>query len=367
MKKPIPVRCKDHQPLHTIKPINRLANIQALRALAVLLVVGVHLQFNEARASASPVLSPWLYHGVSGVDLFFVISGFIMVYISQSKFGQAQQAKLFLLDRLARIYPPALLFTALAVLGMVLAGTTQKWLPGNNVLFSFLLLPQELPPLLGVSWTLLHELYFYVVFAAFLFGRFRHLVFYLMLWAVIVIIAQKTGMWQRNPWTELAFHPLTYEFIIGACIGLAAIRLPASNRAVGLLAFSLGACLFLAGMAWIGFPNAQNYPMGWGRVIAFSPGAALMVYGMFALEACGGWRAPKFICKIGDWSYSLYLSHILVIATLQHAFAGIEQAGIIDNIAFIIISIVAVFAVAALSYYGFERPALRFLKAQIRR
>lgn len=345
----------------------RLANIQALRALAVLLVVAVHIQFNEARSTAAPLLSPWLYHGVSGVDLFFVISGFIMVYIAHGKFGQPGQSKLFMLDRAARIYPPALLFTGLALLGMFVMGTADKWLPGHNILFSFLLLPQKQPPLLGVSWTLLHELYFYAVFALFLTGRFRLLPVWLLLWAGGIAFAQWQGLWGANPWTLLVFHPLTFEFIVGACVGLMVLHWAQPTRMAGIVALLIGLGLFVAGMVWIGFPSQQTYPTGWGRVLAFAPGAGLMVFGMFALETSGFWRAPKWLTKLGDWSYSLYLSHLLVISTLQHVFVRFERPGFADNLLFILLSLLAVFLVAALSYYGFERPVLHWLKAKIRR
>ena len=150
-------------------PGGRLANIQALRAIAVLLVMAVHTQANEARASADAILPGWFYHGVSGVDLFFVISGFIMVWITRDQHGSARSVGRFLFARAARIYPPLWLFTTLAILGFVLQGTLDKWLAEYNVLTSYLLLPDQMPPVLGISWTLVHELYFYLVFGLFLF------------------------------------------------------------------------------------------------------------------------------------------------------------------------------------------------------
>jgi exopolysaccharide production protein ExoZ len=341
-----------------------LANIQALRALAVGLVILVHLQVNETRIFAHPMLSPWLYHGVSGVDLFFVISGFIMVYISHQKFGDARRAGLFVLNRAARIYPPAILFTALAVLGFILAGTTDKWFAQNNILFSFLLLPQTQPPLLGVSWTLIHELYFYLLFAVFMLGRFRLLPLWLILWAVVAGLAQWAGVWSHDPWTLIAFHPLTFEFILGAITGLFAVYCKPRFGAAFML---MGAVLFVTGALWIGFPSAQGYPQGWGRVIAFAPGAACLVYGAFALEAAGRWRAPKMAVALGNWSYSLYLSHLLVISTLVHVWQRFLWHGPVAQWLFPVISLCAVITVSALSYYGFERPTLRVVKAGIRR
>ncbi len=342
-----------------------LDNIQALRAVAALMVVAVHLQLNEMRAPEGHVLSPWLFYGVSGVDLFFVISGFIMVYIAHRRFGAARHALAFILERAARIYPPAWLFTALALAGVFAAGTADKWLSGHNLLFSFLLLPQRQPPLLAVSWTLIHELYFYLVFAVFMLFGFRWLPLALALWAALVLAAQKTGLWHLNPWTLIAFHPLTFEFIGGCVVGLIVVYFPPR----------FGLWAVLAGIAWLLWSiismdlpmNPDRFPFGWGRVAAFAPPAALVVYGMVALEETGQWRAPPWLTRVGDWSYSLYLSHLLVIATLAHAWVRLQRPGVADNLAFIGVSLLAVLTLAWLSYRFYERPLLRRAKRLIRR
>ncbi|PHS25010.1 MAG: hypothetical protein COA84_08295 [Robiginitomaculum sp.] len=343
---------------------SRLANLQALRAFAALLVVGMHLQANEAKYSTDQVLSPWLFYGVSGVDIFFVISGFIMVYISHQRFGSPRKAGLFLYDRIVRIYPPVVLFTALSVLGMYVTGVTGKWFPDNNILFSFLLLPQKAPPLLGVSWTLIHELYFYLVFTVLLLGRFRLLPLWLGVWALAIVLAWYNGLWLYDSWTRIAFHPLTFEFILGAVIGLIVFKVEPQRGGAALI---LGAIFFVFGIISLGPPGVENFPAGWGRVIAFAPGAALMLYGALALEASGRWRAPRLITRIGDWSFSLYLSHMLVLSTLAHGWARVEQPGIVDNLAFILVSLTASLVFSALVYYGFERPVLRLAKDFIRR
>jgi exopolysaccharide production protein ExoZ len=349
MKKPVPPAS-----------VPRLANLQALRAFAALLVVGVHLQANEAKYSADQVLSPWLFYGVSGVDIFFVISGFIMVYISRNRFGSPRKAGLFLYDRMVRIYPPVVLFTALVILGMYVAGTTGTWFPQSNILFSFLLLPQKAPPLLGVSWTLVHELYFYLIFTVMLLGRFRLLPLWLGLWALVIAWVQYKGFWGLNAWSLLMFHPLTYEFILGAVIGMIVINVKVRG---GLFAVIAGVFLFAIGMVLLGTPNVESFPTGWGRVMAFAPGAGLMLYGFISLEATGRWRAPRLLTRIGDWSFSLYLSHMLVISTLAHGWARVERPGIADNLVFILVSLVASLVFSALVYYGFERPILRRARA----
>ncbi|WP_421792456.1 acyltransferase family protein [Hyphobacterium sp.] len=339
----------------TSAPITRLGSIQALRAIAALMVVAIHIQANELRLG-DPVLSPWLYHGVAGVDLFFVISGFIMVHVTRGRFDTAGQPQRFLWDRLWRIYPPALLFTFLTLMALMAAGTVGDWLPQTDLLASFLLLPQEGEPLLGVAWTLTHELYFYLVFCALLVLKERWLPIGLTVWGSLIAIGLASGISRESgPWLVVAFHPHTYEFIFGAFAGLAYhrgwIRIPALILAAGIAAL-------MAGALWIGLRTPENYPLFWGRVLAFGPASVLIVAGIAGLEQRGQLRFPDWSQRIGDWSYSLYLSHVLVIVTLTHLWLPRAMPGPIDNLALIFAMLAGSLIVSALAYYVYERPAL---------
>lgn len=337
----------------------RLAGIQMLRGIAVLLVMAIHIWANENRAAGDPVLSVWLYHGGAGVDLFFVISGFIMVHVTRSK-GGAVAAGSFLFARASRIYPLAWLFTTLAIAGFVLQGTLDSWLSGRDLAASYLLYPDALEPVLGVSWTLVHELYFYLAFAVLLILPRALLPFGLVLWGAVVGAGHYLGWAEINPWTRVALHPLTFEFLAGAFAGLLlhAVR----PLAPGLMLL-LGIAAFVGGALWIGEPVPEAYPAVWGRVIAFGPGATLIVYGVAGLEQQGRFRPPGFLVALGDWSYSLYLSHLLVIAALAHLWMRFAQPGLLDNAGMILAMIIVPILVAAATHYLVERPVLRLSQA----
>tara|TARA_R110002073_G_scaffold29006_2_gene91560 strand:+ start:7473 stop:8600 length:1128 start_codon:yes stop_codon:yes gene_type:complete len=335
----------------------RIDNIQALRALAALLVVVIHIQANELRAAGDPFLSGWLYHGVAGVDLFFVISGFIMVHVTRGRFADTRNALRFWFDRALRVYPPVWLFTALAIVGFYVQGTQEFWFSQSGVVESFLLIPQSNPPLLGVSWTLIHELYFYLVFGLFLLVRERFLPLGLGLWALIVAAGLALGIDSTsNPWLAVAFHPHTYEFLLGAAAALILHR--GWYRFPWLIA-ALGLAAFLTGAIFLGLRGPDDYPAWWGRVLAFGPASALLVLGMAALERDQGVRAPVWARRIGDWSYSLYLSHLLIIAALAHIWTRFARPGLADNVVFITLMLVLPVLFAALAYTMFERPTLR--------
>lgn len=332
----------------------KLANIQGLRAIAALMVLIYHVQANEARASGDPLLSPWLVHGAAGVDLFFVISGFVMVWITGSTDRPTRIAP-FLFNRFARIYPAAWLWTSIAILGFIAAGTLSQWLAQSGVVLSYLLLPQDNPPLLGVSWTLIHELYFYLVFAGLLWLPRPSLLAGLAGWASVVALVLATGNAASNAWMALAFHPLTFEFLAGAGVGLVVRRWQLPHG--GWIALA-GTGLLLLGCLHAGqFPDAAHHTW-WGRVIAYGPGATLIVMGLASLDRQQGWQLPAWLIWTGDRSYTLYLSHLIVISTLAHVWTRFAMAGPLDNLLMLLAMITAPMVVAWLGYRYFEQPVL---------
>ena len=331
----------------------KLHNIQALRAIAVFLVMAIHMQVNELRASSDPLLSQWLYHGVSGVDVFFVISGFIMVWITRGRFGGLQRITDFLFSRATRIYPPAWIWTTVAIVAYAAAGNLAERIELHGLWPSYLLYPTDEPPLLGVSWTLIHELYFYLVFSLFLLGRETLLPVWLALWAGIVVAAKLSGLGGENPWALLVFHPLTLEFIAGAG---AALILTRWRPPLPWLIFLAGVLAMAIGWIMLGERGPRRYPDEWGRVLAFGPGALLMVAGAAAMDLTGRFRPPALLTRIGDWSYTLYLSHLLVIATLAHGWMRFAADGVWDNLIMLSAMAILPLFVAAIAYYTIEKP-----------
>ena len=148
--------------------MKKLQSIQALRGVAVLAVVLFHLLTVEEKYGGSKtILSSFFQFGMFGVDLFFVISGFVMITVTRGKFQYHKEALKFIYHRVVRIYPTYWVYSIL-VLGVFLI--KPSWVnssQGNQVdiLASFLLLPSQTLPLVMVGWTLIHEMYFYLVFS----------------------------------------------------------------------------------------------------------------------------------------------------------------------------------------------------------
>lgn len=290
-----------------------IVSIQVLRGLAALLVVGFHLEIVLGKYGAGPfAFGAPPSHADSGVDLFFVLSGFVMTTIAAGRYGSPAAAGQFLFRRAWRIVPLYWLYTTLVVAIMLLApGMANSSSPGQSILASYLLWPQQQLPVLTVGWTLVHEAFFYLVMAAVIaFARERLLPWILLCWALLTVAAHAWPPASSTPWARLLSNPLSLEFIAGALAGLYWRRLPGGLGLPLVLAGVLG---FIGSLYWLhGKPPAELPVLL--RVLHFGLPAALLVLGAVIHENTAAARFPRLLAGIGDSSYSLYLSHVFVIS-----------------------------------------------------
>ena len=323
----------------------RLENIQALRGGAALMVLLAHLKEAEGDYGGAGTLLPhFLYMGVVGVDLFFLISGFVMTHIALSEARGRDPAGRFLYNRAARIYP---VYWAATLMLMVLYAGKQylfaEATPFPNPIATFLLLPSDYYPLAPVGWTLVHEMYFYLVFAAFVFKRPAKLPLFLGGWAALILGGFLTGLFGANAWTKIIFNPLTFEFMAGAAIALALRKgvsmFAAPALIMGVLVFAIETAFF----------EDRLYPDVMGqfalRAGFFTPPFALILYGAAAAERNNGALAPSWLRKTGDASYSLYLIHIPVFLVVGKLISISLADTRLDNV--VLITAFAAGAIAA--------------------
>jgi len=289
-------------------------NVQALRAIAVLLVILAHVHDFSDRLHASNVFERLQPLGAWGVDLFFVISGFIMVVVHWDDFERPGSTKRFLIKRIARIFPlywlvTLVLFTALHEV----PGLTHHWVSASaNVPLSLFLIPQEHgSPLLFVGWTLIYEMYFYYIFSALLRLRRSFAFRALALWAVVVFALQFVPAIQNNPYTSVLFGNMVIEFILGAVVGATVMKRryvrPYQPLVLGSLALAATFIFALHG----GLATNE----GPFRFLTVGIPMAAIVYGAVILEVKHR-RVMTALQPLGDASYSTYLWHTIIFAAL---------------------------------------------------
>lgn len=352
---------------------SKLYNIQALRAFAVLLVVGLHLLAVEVKYSQFDVLLPsFLRIGLSGVDLFFVISGFIMVTVTAPSTAlplaaRGDRAIRFLFLRLTRIYPLYWLVSAV-VLAIFLVHPSFLHLPNFNgqfVLNSFLLLPQQGLPLVMVGWSLIHEIYFYLVFTLLLLLPRKYLPYLLFAWLCLVVEGFRYVDYynpDQNPFSRLAFSPVTAEFIAGCYLALYFEWRAGKQTYYPIATVSIVTGLLLLVLLWHFFSfDAQTIDVvGWTRVYLFTGPYVLMLYGAVALEKNRQRVAPFWAVQMGDHSYSIYLTHVLVLSVCGRIWKTFAWEGYADNVVILGVTIIAVLLAGKYCYRWIEKPALDF-------
>lgn len=318
-------------------------SIQYLRGFAALGVLLYH---------ASQRAGPTFGAGAAGVDVFFVISGFIMWTISARR---ATGPGDFLLRRAGRIVPLYWTVTLLVVgLDLLRPSTFPNMrLDGPHVILSLLFLPHRDPmgdiaPVIIPGWTLNYEVFFYVVFAFTLLLPARR-----RSWALTSVLGGLCllGLFlPRHRWAAVDTYcdPLVLEFVAGAWLAKASAagRLGSTRAAWGAIAAGL---LILTVVAVTG-ADVQ----GWARLLYWGLPALLVVWGALSLEAAGRVGTLPPLKLLGDASYSVYLAHGLALSL---AFKLMEGRGF-SAAAEIALSAPFAVLVGLACYLLVERPLL---------
>ncbi len=279
-----------------------LYGIQYLRAFAALAVVVFHAAEKSGEHFAI---------GAAGVDVFFVISGFIMWVISERRPMTPQG---FLIDRLRRIAPSYWLVTFIMIAGAVTGLFPNLQLTTSHILASLFFIPAHSPstgdiwPVLVQGWTLNFEIFFYVLFAGALFlPRKWRLLFLLALFGGFFLAGQI--LQPTTPALYTYTRPIILEFVGGVLIAELWLRWWIAGTSLGL------ACV---GAALSGFAAIHLMGAEFNAGIC-GPLAMVLVYGMVSLEAAGSLGRMPLLTYLGDASYSIYLWHTLAISVVAKA------------------------------------------------
>jgi exopolysaccharide production protein ExoZ len=337
----------------------RLQTLQVTRGVAANLVVFSHLYTVEARYAGGEILPAFSFYGVAGVDIFFVLSGFIMVVVA----GKGTRAIQFLWRRAARIYPPYWL-VSLVVLATSLAQPT--WVNSSaagpvSLWRSFLLVPDSTLPLLAVGWTLIHEVYFYLVFAILLALRIPIPVGLLGWGLVLLLVTILGGDYVASfPLGRAWTNPLTAEFVMGAAIG---VLYDHKNMRGAAWAGATGIAMLATSIVFVApaLSLANNAHLDAWRVVLFGIPAALIVYWLAALEQNTVRMPAKLLVALGDWSYATYLTHVLVLSALGRIIHSLAPSGAMASLVLIIVGVPAANLAGAVMFRLFERPTLGML------
>lgn len=340
--------------------------IQLLRGIASLLVVVMHATSNAKEIWKIDFLGGFFTFGGAGVDIFFVLSGFIITYASRSLVRNGLNFMKFLKRRFVRIFPVYWIITTVFLLIQIALPAfynTPFVITPGNLLYTYFLMPEH-EMINGVSWTLSYELFFYILFSLSFVLKRTNLLALLSLFYVLSIILLPflfPGI-TDNLWSRFIFYPMNIEFFMGIAAALIISRISIKMANVLLLsgsfAFITAGVLFNFG--YILFNNTFN------RVVIFGIPSFFIITGIVRLEMNKIFRMHNFLLRLGEASYSLYLIHLpLIMAIFKMAYKfNITQEYSLSAIMIITVGIICFLSI--LFYKIIEKPMIDKLNRMLR-
>lgn len=337
---------------------HELITVQCLRGLAAMMVVLYH---------CFPQLERMGYKGnhfqslSAGVDIFFVISGFIMLYSAHR--APARGPGAFLLNRAIRIVPIYWMLTSFMVAIALLAPqlmVSTRFEP-THVLMSYLMLPAKHPvigyywPILIPGWTLNYEMFFYLIFAAGLWLlRGRDLALALFVGGIILVLVLMPLFVPVDGAVGFYTYSVMIEFVFGLGCGLLFLRGWRMPKAAGGAAIAIGFALLF----WTDFfdhPDVRGLTYGMPALMIFA-GAVLTRWSLGPAD----WRLPQMV---GDASYSIYLTNMIAMSAIGMGWRKLLGGGMPGNTVLFIVFALTVCGLSGVLFYRLvEAPVTEWLK-----
>lgn len=331
--------------------------LQYIRAIAALLVVYFHAILQMEKLNPDAWITDYLF-GKSGVDLFFVLSGFVMWITTSDK---PQTVGDFWWKRVRRVVPlywaVTLAAAAVALVLPQILKSTQFDVP--HILASLAFLPWINPsdpagdmiaPLIVPGWTLNYEMYFYFLFGLCLLVPVRHRILAIAL--LIGSIFAIANLAPENTATRFYGDTVIFEFVAGVILGrIYKIGLSFTVPVV-ILAVVLGFAALL-------FNDYRGFDMP--RLITIGLPAAVIIFFATAIRI-PDLKAWRWLRILGDASYSIYLTHIFTLAGSRMVYPLVIDILQSDTV-FVLMMMLMSTLVGLASYYLFEIPVGRFLSS----
>jgi len=354
---------------------NRLDSVQLMRFFAGVLVVLAHAEsriartfprVNEVLEPIDPKLLPnWGDVVQVGVHIFFLISGFIMLYSSSNQFAKPKASVTFFIKRLIRIVPIYWILTTLSV--VILAArpdlfTYRQTLDAAWIVASYMFIPWTSvdlveSPVIGLGWTLNFEMYFYVIFAvSLIMGRGKALPFIALVFlgSVFLSFIYAPGI----PFFIQITNPILLEFLLGVFVAHYYLKNPSVNTYLGRFLGVFGLSILLT-VIILFRPEAELF-----RFLLWGPASALILFSSLYVFSDEILKKVSILIALGNASYSIYLIQVFTLPAISLGFRYIEQAAELE-FGFVTMLVTSTFLTLVVGYIFFvliERPITQQLR-----
>jgi peptidoglycan/LPS O-acetylase OafA/YrhL len=333
--------------------------LQAGRGLAAISVAAFHLSvvMELDRYGGEAVFRDYTRHGFRGVDFFFILSGFIILFAHHRDIGIPAAWKEYAYRRFVRVFPVYWLYTAgfCVLVAIGVGSNTDLPVSATDWLTSVSLVRfNNAEPPLPVAWTLFHEVAFYAVFSLLILNK-RVGIVAIALWSIACLAFYGYPM----PEARTPFAVYTAGYNLFFLLGMGAYWLY-RREGRGFAESGIGLAIFIVACVTMGLPYKLSPPL-------LAIGLALIVAGATKLERAGHFKVPELLFFVGNASYTIYLAHEsletlllkIAIASGFHRAAGGEAT-------YLLVLVMAI-ALGCVAYLLIEKPLLALLKRRHRR
>lgn len=297
--------------------------------------------------------------GFSGVDFFFILSGFIIFYVHQSDIGKKDKFNIFITKRFIRVYPLHWIATTLMFITFVTLGYGEGLVRDSTVILkSFFLIPQT-TPINGVIWTLSHEILFYLLFSTLIVFSKRVSYPLLITWFTITLVTYLGVLKVDNFIFNFFFSKYNIEFALGSLTAFIIINY---NLKYSKAIMITGILLTVVSWSLFDLQLSSIY-----TIIAYGVPYTLIILGAASIAYQKDVSMPKILTLLGDASYSIYLTHLLFLNGLIKVFGMLQ---IPDKVGYSITMNAIVLLTIIMScvfYLLVEKPMLKGIKFKIKK
>lgn len=355
----------------------RIDIIQLLRGIAALLVCFFHMKalLNNSAMHYGTLL---FGSGSIGVQIFFIISGFIMVYTTRKSDGTLHYVKNFLIKRLIRVVP---LYYIMVLFWLVVYERSLSFFVDDplTLLKTFLFIPLFNSPLgpaygmppLKVGWSLNYEVLFYIIFGMSMFLKRQRWISLFVVFATLVIFVPlifkgtihfvpSVNYHFRLTYFLVLTNPILIFFVVGVVLGLI------YNSSFIIKSKVLQLSLVLISLVYFFLLYFKvSYFLNGFFISMFS--STFLVFALLLFNKGVGIRVPSFLVYLGDMSYSLYLVHPIVIIGLPSLLVSMNMGGVFDGKYYFILCTGCILLLSVISYELIEKRLLKRAAAYLTR
>ena len=331
-----------------------LKSLQAGRAVAAVSVAAFHLSLmmGESRYGGEEIFGKYTHFGGRGVDFFFVLSGFIILFAHVKDIGNPIALPRYLWRRFIRLYPIYWLYTICFAGVFAVIGGTQAAIPNNFAdwltSLSLIRFTAATPPL-PVAWTLFHEVAFYAIFSILILNGRLGIAAFVVISVLSIVIYHYPQEANR---TAATVYTSAYNLYF--VFGMAAFWLFRRGGS-GTLELLTGILVFAVAMTEVFSQNGiQRGVMGFGM--------ALILTAAVKYEASGKISIPSFLSTIGDASYTIYLIHENVQGSLLKAANAMHLQNNFGPHLTYLFALFGSIIVGCLVYIFLEKPVVGFFR-----